>query len=49
MKYRQGNGWVVSSWSDHYNCYVLSHEMSYTAACERVKNDNSGEQDDYRY
>ena len=30
--YRQGRGWIVSRWSDHYQAYELSHEMPYAAA-----------------
>jgi hypothetical protein len=38
--YRQGKGWIVSSWSEQYQCYTLSNEMSYSAAREIVGREN---------
>lgn len=36
-KYRQGTGWVVSSYNPKYDSWVLSSEMSYWGACADVK------------
>ena len=38
--YKQGSGWIVSSWSDRYQAYVLSGEMSYWAARFACGQDN---------
>jgi hypothetical protein len=40
-KYKQGNGWVVSYWSSDRECYRITDEMSYTAACRYVKECNN--------
>jgi hypothetical protein len=37
-KYRQGNGWIVSSYSPQYDGWTTSDEMNYWAACTVVKN-----------
>ena len=37
IKYRQGNGWVVSSYSPQYDGWTTSDEMSYWAACALVR------------
>lgn len=36
-KYRQGLGWVVSSYCPQYDSWTLSGEMSYWAACASLK------------
>jgi hypothetical protein len=38
--YAQGDGWIVSSWSDDYECYVSSSEMPYWSARAQVGSDN---------
>jgi len=38
--YRQGSGWIVSSWSDRYQAYELSGELTYWSARARVGTDN---------
>jgi hypothetical protein len=38
-KYRQGDGWIVSSYSPQYDSWYLSGEMSYQRACTSVKED----------
>lgn len=30
--YRQGNGYIVSTWDDGYGCSVVSHEMPHSNA-----------------
>ena len=37
-KYRQGSGWIVSSYSPQYDGWTTSEEMSYWGACAVVKN-----------
>lgn len=27
--YRQGSGWIVSTWSDHARCHIVTGELSY--------------------
>jgi len=39
--YKQGADWIVSSWSDQYQAYVLSHGMSYAAARAACGRDNA--------
>lgn len=36
-KYKQGNGWIVSSYNTHYKSWELSEELTYWGACARVK------------
>ena len=36
-KYRQGSGWIVSSYSPQYDGWTTSDEMSYWGACAAVK------------
>lgn len=36
-KYRQGCGWIVSSYSPQYGGWTTSYEMSYWKACAVVK------------
>jgi len=36
-KYRQGSGWIVSSYSPKYQTWITSNEMQYEAACASVK------------
>lgn len=38
--YKQGNGWIVSSWDAGYHCYQLSNEMPYQRARQAVGEDN---------
>lgn len=40
IMYKQGNGWVVSSWSNDVGCYRVSHEMPYTQARAIVSIEN---------
>ena len=35
-KYRQGRGWVVSSYCPQYKAWSTSQEMTYRAACQAV-------------
>lgn len=37
MKYRQGTGWVVSSYCPPYDSWIVSSEMSYWGARAVVK------------
>ena len=39
--YKQGADWIVSSWDDQYQAYVLSHGMSYAAARAACGRDNA--------
>ena len=36
-KYRQGDGWIVSTFDPQVNAWRESHEMSYFAACRLVR------------
>ena len=36
-KYRQGNGWIVSTYNKQYNTWTLSQELSYSVACRAVR------------
>ena len=36
-KYRQGAGWVVASWDPKVRAWRTSHQMSYSHACQRVR------------
>lgn len=36
-KYRQGSGWIVSSYIPQYDGWMTSDEMSYWRACASVK------------
>ncbi|MFA5937402.1 MAG: hypothetical protein WC822_06030 [Candidatus Paceibacterota bacterium] len=38
--YRQGNGWIVSSWDEAVECYRLSGELSYWQARQIVGEEN---------
>lgn len=38
--YRQGRGWIVSSWDESVKCYRLSGERSYWEARAAVGSDN---------
>ena len=54
-KYRQGNGWIVSSYSPQYGGWTTSDEMSYWGACAAVKdarerwNTKTQKYDEYYY
>ena len=37
-KYRQGSGWIVSTYNPQYDGWTTSGEMSYWGACAAVKN-----------
>lgn len=38
--YRQGQGWIVSSWDERVNCYRLSGELSYWQARQQMGEGN---------
>jgi len=38
--YRQGSGWIVSTWSEYHGCYQLSHELPYETARAAVGAEN---------
>lgn len=38
--YRQGRQWIISSWSNDYNAFILSHPMGYYEAREIVGQEN---------
>jgi len=40
-KYRQGNGWIVTSYDPTVNAWRISSEMTYWAACNRVRDRRS--------
>lgn len=35
--YRQGSGWIVLAWSDHYKSSELSGELTFQVARQRVQ------------
>ena len=43
--YRQGDQWIVSQWSDHYQAWVLSNPMDYWAAKAAVGTANCRQPD----
>ncbi len=38
--YRQGDGWIVSSWDAQHDCYSLSAQLSNATARHAVGQDN---------
>ncbi len=34
--YRQGNGWIVCHWDNHFKSFVTSHEKPYSQARSEV-------------
>jgi len=38
LKYRQDKSWVVSIWTPRYNSYYLMDGLTYSQACEAVRN-----------
>lgn len=36
-KYRQGRGWIVATWYDRMGAWDLSQELTYSAACQMVR------------
>lgn len=36
-KYRQGNGWIVTTYSPQYDGWMTSGTMSYWSACAAVR------------